>query len=146
MSSNTTTVNTILAAPNQAAAVFLSLTHLFGVVGNILGIYSNVNQRSLLKNNYYFLVLHQVFCYLLALLLTSYDAYEAWCPNCFFTRSLAMCKVWQPTLTVFRTRGCLQWCYNCNLSLLYCFTSLGFLVCSDLQNLGVLVSLSYIFK
>ena len=131
MSSNTTT--SILAPPNYVPAVFLSLTQLFGVLGNLLVIYSNVNQRSLLKNNYYFLVLHLVFCDLIVVLFTSYDNNEAWCPKSFFTRSLAMCKTWQPTLlTVFFQRGGVYSGVNCNLPLPCCFTSLGVLVCWNL--------------
>ena len=105
MSSNTTTVNTILAAPNYAAAAFLSLTQLFGVLGNILVIYSIVSQRSLLKSNYYFLVLHLAFCDLMVLLLISHKTYEAWYPNSLSIRSLVMCKMWEPTLTSFFNAG-----------------------------------------
>ena len=105
MSSNTTTVNTNMAAPNYAAAAFLSLTQLFGVFGNILVIYSIVSQRSLLKSNYYFLVLHLAFCDLMVLLLSSYETYEALYPNSLSIRSFAMCKVWQPTSTVFFNAG-----------------------------------------
>ena len=130
MSSNTTT--SILAAPNYVSAVFLSLTQLFGLVGNLLVIYSNVNQRSLLKNNYYFLVLHLVFCDLIVLLFTSYVNNEAWCRKSFFARSLAMCKTWQPTLTVFFQRWGVYRGVNCNLPLPCCFTSLGVLVCWNL--------------
>ena len=104
LSSNTTDKN-IMAAPNYVSAVFLSLTQLFGVVGNIFVIYSIVSQRSLLKSNYYFLVLHLAFCDLMVLLLRSYDTYEAWYPNSLFIRSFALCKVWQPTLTVFFNAG-----------------------------------------
>ena len=105
MSSNTTALNTVLAAPNYVSAVFLSFTQLFGVLGNILVIYSIISQRSLLKSNYYFLVLHLAFCDLMVLLFISYDTYEAWYPNSLFIRSFAMCKVWQPTLTVFFNAG-----------------------------------------
>ena len=103
MSSNTTT--SILAPPNYVPAVFLSLTQLFGVLGNLLVIYSIVSQRSLLKSNYYFLVLHLAFCDLMVLLFTSYDTYEAWCPNSLFIRSLVMCKAWKPILTIFVNAG-----------------------------------------
>ena len=103
MSSNTTT--SILAAPNYVSAVFLSLTQLFGVLGNLLVIYSIVSQRSLLKSNYYFLVLHLAFCDLMVLPFISYDTYEAWCPNSLFIRSLAMCKAWKPILTIFVNAG-----------------------------------------
>ena len=73
--------------------------------GNILVVYSIVSERSLLKSNYYFLVLHLAFCDLMVLLLRSYDTYEAWYPNSLFIRSFALCKVWQPTLTVFFNAG-----------------------------------------
>ena len=105
MSSNTTTVNTILAAPNYVSAVFLSLTQLFGVLGNVLVIYSIISHRSLLKSNYYFLVLHLAFCDLIVLLLSSYDTYEAWYPNSFFIRSSPMCKMWGPMITIFFNAG-----------------------------------------
>ena len=105
MSSNTATTNTILVDPNYASALFRSLTVLFGVLGNILVIYSIISQRRLLKNNYYFLVLHLAFCDLMVLLLSSYDTYEAWYPNSLFSRSITICKVWQPTLTVFFNAG-----------------------------------------
>ena len=94
-----------MAAPDYVSAVFLALTQLFGVVGNVLVIYSIVSQRSLLKSNYYFLVLHLAFCDLMVLLLSSYDTYEALYPNSLFIRSFALCKVWQPTLTVFFNAG-----------------------------------------
>ena len=103
MSSNTTT--SILVPPNYVPAVFLSLTQLFGVLGNLLVIYSIVSQRSLLKSNYYFLVLHLAFCDLMVLPFISYDTYEAWCPNSLFIRSLAMCKAWKPILTIFVNAG-----------------------------------------
>ena len=86
-------------------AVFLSLTQLFGVLGNILVIYSIVSQRSLLKSNYYFLVLHLAFCDLMVLLLSSYDTYEAWYTNSSFIRSFSMCKVWRPMTTMFLDAG-----------------------------------------
>ena len=105
MSSNTTTVNTILAAPNYVLAVFLSLAQLFGVLVNILVIYSIVNQRSLLKSNYYFLVLHLAFCDLMVLLLISYNTYGAWNRNYSFIRSFSMCKVWEPMTTMFLDAG-----------------------------------------
>ena len=105
MPSNTTTVNTTLADPNYSSAVFLSLTQVFGVLGNVLVIYSIVSQRSLIKNNYYFLVLHLAFCDLMVLLLSSYETYEALYPNSLSIRSFAMCKVWQPTSTVFFNAG-----------------------------------------
>ena len=41
----------------------------------------------------------------MVLLFTSYDTYEAWCPNSLFIRSLVMCKVWQPILTLFFNAG-----------------------------------------
>ena len=103
MSNNTTTVNTILTAPNYV--IFLSLTQLFGVLGNLLVIYSIVSQRSLLKSKYYFLVLHLAFCDLMVLLFASYDTYKAWWPNSLFIRSLVMCKVWGPILTIFFNAG-----------------------------------------
>ena len=141
MSSNTTTLNIILAAPNYASAAFLSLTQLFGVLGNVLIIYSIVSQRSLLRRNYYFLVLHLAFCDLMVLLLSFYDMYEALYLNSFFTRSLAMCKVWQPTLTDFSNAGVHIYSgANCNLPLHSCFISVGVLVSSYLYNLGILVS------
>ena len=105
MPSNTTTVNTILAAPNYVSAVFLSLTQLFGVLGNILVIYSIVSQRSLLKSNYYFLVLHLAFCDLMVLLGISYYTYGALYPNVLFIRSFPICIVGQATLTVFFNAG-----------------------------------------
>ena len=110
MSSNTTTENTILAAPNYVSAVFLSFTQLFGVLGNILVIYSIVSQRSLLKSNYYFLVLHLAFCDLMVLLLSSYDTYKAWYPNSLQPNSLhpnsfSICKVWGPMITIFFNAG-----------------------------------------
>ena len=105
MPSNTTTVNTILAAPNYVSAVFLSLTQLFGVLGNILVIYSIVSQRSLLKSNYYFLVLHLAFCDLMVLLGISYYTYGTLYPNVLFIRSLPICIVGQATLTVFFNAG-----------------------------------------
>ena len=94
-----------MAAPNYVSAVFLALTQLFGVLGNILVIYSIVSQRSLLKSNYYFLVLHLAFGDLMVLLLNSYDTYEALYPNSPFIRSFALCKVWQPTIIVFFNAG-----------------------------------------
>ena len=103
MFSNTTT--SILAAPNYVSAIFLSLTQLFGVLGTVLVIYSIVSQRSLLKSNYYFLVLHLAFCDLVFLLLLSHYTYKAWCPNSLFIRSLVMCKVWDPTFTIFFNAG-----------------------------------------
>ena len=112
MSSSTTTVNTTLAAPNYASAVFLSLTQVFGVLGNVLVIYSIVSQRNLIKNNYYFLVLHLAFCDLMVLLLISYETYEAWYPISPSIRSsFAKCKVWGPTkkMIFFLTPGCLCW-------------------------------------
>ena len=103
MSSNTTT--SILAAPNYVSAVFLSLALLFGVLGNLLVICSIVSQRSLLKSNYYFLVLHLAFCDLIVLLFTSCTTYNAWRPKILFIRSLVMCKVLQPILTIFFNAG-----------------------------------------
>ena len=105
MPSNTTIVNTILAAANYVSAVFLSLTQLFGVLGNILVIYSIVSQRSLLKSNYYFLVLHLAFCDLMVLLGISYYTYGALYPNVLFIRSFPICIVGQATLTVFFNAG-----------------------------------------
>ena len=106
MSSNTTMVYTILAAPNYSSAVFLSLTQVFGVLGNVLVIYSIVSQRSLIKNNYYFLVLHLAFCDLMVLLLISYETYEAWYPISPSIRSsFAKCKVWRPSMIFFYNAG-----------------------------------------
>ena len=106
MPSNTTTVNTTLADPNYSSAVFLSLTQVFGVLGNVLVIYSIVSQRSLIKNNYYFLVLHLAFCDLMVLLFTSYKTYEAWYPiSHSILSSFAKCKVWGPTITFFFNAG-----------------------------------------
>ena len=99
-------VTTTLAAPNYASAVFLSLSQVFGVLGDILVIYSIVSQRSLIKNNYYFLVLHLAFCDLMVLLLTSYETYEALYPISPSIRSsFAKCKVWGPTMTFFFNAG-----------------------------------------
>ena len=103
--SSNTTGNAILAAPDYASAIFLTLTQLFGVLGNIYVIYCIVSQRSLLNSNYYFLVLHLAFCDLMVLLLISYDTYEALHPNSLSIRSFAVCKVWQPTLIVFVNAG-----------------------------------------
>ena len=99
-------VTTTLAAPNYASAVFLSLSQVFGVLGDILVIYSIVSQRSLIKNNYYFLVLHLAFCDLMVLLLISYETYEAWYPISPSIRSsFAKCKVWRPSMIFFYNAG-----------------------------------------
>ena len=66
---------------------------------------TSINEVFLKTTILYFLVLHLVLCDLMVLLFTSYDNNEAWCLKSFFTHSLAMCKTWQPTLTVIFQRG-----------------------------------------
>ena len=110
LSSNTTEKN-IMAAPYYVSAVFLALTQLFGVVWIILVIYSIVSQRSLLKSNYYFLVLHLAFCDLMVLMLSALTIHTKLGIRILssFVILPCMCKVWEPTLTFFLTPGCLLW-------------------------------------
>ena len=99
------TQETLVLSTDYLLAVTFSIVQLLGVSGNALVICSIYRTRNLLNNNYYFLVLHLAICDLVCLLFYLRTASEVWSPNSSFIRSIALCKIWSPSATLFFMAG-----------------------------------------
>jgi hypothetical protein len=103
MDSSNTSNNTNNAVPaDYIQGTILTLAVTLGVLGNIPVIASIGQQRRLLKNNHYYLILHLAICDLFFLLFFTPSIYSIFTAN---PSKTFLCRIWLPTHTMFFTAG-----------------------------------------
>ncbi|XP_028395712.1 neuropeptide FF receptor 2-like [Dendronephthya gigantea] len=95
-----------MAVDPQLQGTVLLIAVSLGVLGNIPVVVSISLQRSLLKNNHYYLLLHLAICDLCTLLFFIPDVYSMFTANpSITTTSHLLCKIWGPAHTAVFTAG-----------------------------------------
>lgn len=95
-----------MAVNLQLQGAVLTSAVAFGVLGNVPVIVSICRKRSLLKNIYYYLILHLAICDLFYLLFFVPDIYSVLNARpSIASRSYFLCKTWWPGHTLFFTAG-----------------------------------------
>ena len=95
-----------MAVNPQLQGTVLTLAVVFGVLGNIPVIVSICRKRSLLKNIYYYLILHLAICDLFFLSLFIPDIQSVFTERpAIASLSYVLCKTWWPAHTLFFTAG-----------------------------------------
>ena len=96
---NTTSRNYLLGA----VQLFVVLS---GSIGNLLVMFLIIQNRTLLRNIHYYLVLHLAICDFFTLLLLTSDIFYAFTGSSMVNSPL-LCKLWTPTRTAFYNAGIL---------------------------------------
>lgn len=95
-----------MAVNPQLQGAVLTLAVVFGVLGNLPVIVSICRKRSLLKNIYYYLILHLAICDVFYLLFFIPDIHSVFNASpAIISRFHVLCKIWWPTHTLFFTAG-----------------------------------------
>ena len=102
---------------------FFVVVFVFGILGNILVIISILRQKKVMKNNYYFLVLHLAMCDLGAVIIFLFDHIKwRFVEEQLDINSTKYC-VFYAISYVFQTAGIGIWCwsFHCFVIVLHCY-------------------------